>query len=101
VRRDAKKLRYASEFFTPLFEADDVRKRRKRFGMALEDFQEQLGALNDLSAAPEVLDQLGISSEAGSDDLIPAGTKEPLLRAAERAYRKLNDAKPFWGKTVS
>lgn len=98
VRKDAKKLRYASEFFMPLFEADDVRKRRKRFGMALENFQEQLGALNDLSAAPDVLDRLGISSEAGSNDLIPAGTKEPLLRAAERAYRKLSDAKRFWDK---
>lgn len=98
VRKDAKKLRYASEFFTPLFHADDTRKRRKRFGAALEDFQEQLGALNDLSAAPEVLERLGIDGKAEGESLIPEGAKEPLLQAAERAYQKLAGAKRFWDK---
>ncbi|WP_306752950.1 CYTH and CHAD domain-containing protein [Paracoccus actinidiae] len=64
LRKDAKKLRYASEFFTSLFDTDELRKRRKQFGTALEDFQEHLGALNDLSAAPEVLDHLGITPQA-------------------------------------
>jgi triphosphatase len=98
VRKDAKKLRYASEFFTPLFQSDDTRKRRKRFGAALEDLQEQLGALNDLSAAPEVLERLGLGAGPEHEALIPAGDKEPLLQAAERAYQKLAGAKRFWDK---
>lgn len=96
VRKDAKKLRYASEFFTPLFDTDNTRKQRKRFGTALEDLQEQLGALNDLSSATQVLDRLGITSGPEREKLIPAGHKKPLLKAAERAYQQLTDAKRFW-----
>ena len=95
LRKDAKKLRYAAEFFAPLF-AGDRRKSRKRFGAALEAFQEHLGALNDLAAAPLVLDRLGLGGASGAADLIHAGDRAVLLAAAQDAHRALADAEKYW-----
>ena len=95
ARKAAKKLRYAADFFSPLF-AGDCQKSRQRFGSALADLQEQLGLLNDLSTAPGVLERLGIAEEAENGILVPPGSTEPLLQAAEQAYQKLVDARKFW-----
>ncbi|WP_295043091.1 CHAD domain-containing protein [uncultured Paracoccus sp.] len=95
LRKDAKKLRYASDFFTPLFSGGV---RHKRFGKALADLQDQLGALNDLSAAPDILDRLGIQAGPDRDSLVPAGHKARSLKAAQGAYWKLAEAKRFWDK---
>ena len=62
VRKSAKKLRYAAEFFAGLFERKGEKRRHKRFVKALEALQDQLGALNDLAAAPELLARLGHTS---------------------------------------
>ncbi|WP_154764154.1 CYTH and CHAD domain-containing protein [Paracoccus lichenicola] len=95
LRKDAKKLRYAAEFFAPLF-AGDWRKGRRRFGAALADFQDHLGALNDLAAAPLVLDRLGLADALGAADLADAVDRAPLLAAAEDAHRALVRAERYW-----
>jgi inorganic triphosphatase YgiF len=95
VRKDAKKLRYASEFFRSLFEREAERRRYKKFIAALEELQEQLGALNDLVTAPHVLSELGLASEPGAASQ-SAGRKSALSEAAAEAYEDLVDKKRFW-----
>lgn len=95
LRKDAKKLRYAADFFAPLF-AGDRRKGRRRFGAALADFQDHLGALNDLAAAPLVLGRLGLADMPGAADLADAVDRAPLLAAAENAHRALVRAERYW-----
>ncbi len=95
LRRDAKKLRYATDFFSGLFK-DDRPRRLQRFAALLGDLQDQLGALNDLSAAPMVLQRLGVADHPESGFLTPPGSKKALLMAAEQASRKLLHAKKFW-----
>jgi inorganic triphosphatase YgiF len=104
LRIAAKKLRYASEFFAALFGGKKRRARCAEFGHAMEDMQEQLGALNDLATAlsisariaghirPRSLRQELMEAAVGAEQ----GEKEPLLTSAEKAYRKLAEAGPFW-----
>lgn len=95
LRKDAKKLRYATEFFAALF-ADRRPKRHRRFAAALSDLQDQLGLLNDLSAGPAVLDRLGLADQARDQLLTPSGSRDALLSAAAEAHRRLVRAKGFW-----
>jgi inorganic triphosphatase YgiF len=96
VRKDAKKLRYASEFFVDLFDADRERRRYKRFIAALEDLQDQLGALNDLATAPEVIGNLGLEGDPEIGTLLGEGNRGSLITAAAEAHEALVDAKRFW-----
>lgn len=93
VRKDAKKLRYAVDFFDPLFAK---RKSRKKFVGALKDLQEQLGTLNDMATAPQLLADLGIASDPAAPSLLGHARRKPLLRAAAAAYDDLVEAKRFW-----
>jgi inorganic triphosphatase YgiF len=96
LRKEAKKLRYASEFFASLFEDKRGRRRYKRFVAALEELQDQLGALNDLATAPEEMRKLGIEDDAQAQALLGAETKHHLIAAAVEAHDALVDAKRFW-----
>jgi len=96
ARKTAKKLRYAAEFFAPLFDAPRERHRYERFLAALKRLQDQLGTLNDLATAPAILDALGLRGEPGAAELLTGDAERPHLDAAVRAYRKLIDAKRFW-----
>lgn len=96
VRKDAKKLRYAAEFFASLFERKREKRRFKRFVAALEALQDQLGALNDLATAPEVLEKLGVAGDPDAPRLLAGGEKKSLLEAAENAHEELFDTKRFW-----
>ena len=96
VRKDAKKLRYASEFFASLFERKRERRRHKRFISALENLQDQLGALNDLATAPQLLKQLGLADDPDAARLLAEGKREALLEAAVDAHEDLIDMKQFW-----
>jgi triphosphatase len=49
LRIQTKKLRYAAEFFAPLFRTKRAAKRRKQFLPALERLQDALGDLNDIA----------------------------------------------------
>ena len=96
VRKDAKKLRYAAEFFTSLFESKRETRRYKRFVAALIVLQDRLGALNDLAAAPEVLEKLALADDPGALKLLDTGEKKRLLEKAADAYEDLFDTKRFW-----
>lgn len=96
VRKQGKTLRYAAEFFASLFEHKRQRERRTRFVAALEGLQEQLGALNDLATAPELLEKLGIANDPEAPMLLVKGRRKLHLKAAQDAYAKLVDAKRFW-----
>jgi len=97
VRKDAKKLRYASEFFASLFGGKREQRRQRRFVAALEDLQDRLGTLNDLASAPGVLDKLQLMNEPGASELLAGSTgKKKMLQRAEAAHDELFDTKKFW-----
>lgn len=96
VRKDAKKLRYAAEFFRSLFPDKRGERRYKRFVGAMEALQEELGALNDLATGPVVLEEYGLRSFAGADELIVHADKTKLTRAAQNALDDVLDSKRFW-----
>ncbi len=95
VRIEAKKLRYASEFFTSLFDGKKQTRRAKTFLSALEDLQTALGELNDIATGEALTREL---SAKGIDLPVAAGGKgeRKLLREADAAYDRLVDAKRFW-----
>lgn len=97
LRKDAKKLRYASEFFASLFDRKREQRRHGRFVAALEGLQDCLGKLNDLAAAPVLLNNLGLSDQDGATALLSSEMdKKEMLERAERAYGELFDTKRFW-----
>ena len=96
VRKAAKKLRYASEFFRALFDDKRQRRRYKRFVSALEELQDRLGALNDLVTAPSLLERIRLIDAPGAAVLIAASNKRKLLDTAADAHAALVDAKRFW-----
>ncbi|KKW90933.1 CYTH and CHAD domain-containing protein [Sphingobium chungbukense] len=93
VRKDAKKLRYASEFFAGLFDRRKARRRHGAFIAALEEVQRDLGELNDLVAAPGLLAHYGLDSEGAE---VRKKQKRKLLAAAARAHEDLVEAPRFW-----
>jgi triphosphatase len=125
IRIEAKKLRYASEFFTGLVSGKTDRRRHRRILKALERLQAHLGSLNDIRTWHELA--MGLAAKQGT---IPAGACQAaagqgaagqapaaapdhvfaagyisgrldaesakLLSAAASAHRDLMHIKPFW-----
>jgi len=91
VRIEAKKLRYASEFFASLWMGRRARARHADFVGALEKLQDHLRALNDRVTAADLLHRHGVD---GPD---PGKGRKKLLRKAEKAFDRLMEVKPFWG----
>jgi triphosphatase len=100
ARVAAKKMRYAAEFFAPLF-AD---KRRKAYIGALSKLQSILGRLNDLEVAGKLLDELAPAEDAAAGAAHASGIVSgwvaasiapelKRLRVAQRAFAK---CPPFW-----
>lgn len=96
VRKDAKKLRYASEFFASLFGRKREQRRYRHFVDALETLQDRLGALNDLAVSPAVLTRLGLNDDPEAAALLNGSSKRKMLERAEDAYEQLFDTKRFW-----
>ncbi|WP_313438482.1 CHAD domain-containing protein [Novosphingobium sp.] len=96
VRKTAKKMRYATDFFAGLFPDKRERRRRKRFISALEELQDGLGALNDLVGAPELLAKLGLEGSPQAAGIVAGDRKAGLLESAAEAYDAFVDAKRFW-----
>ena len=92
VRKDAKKLRYGSEFFAGLYSAKKPRKAHGAYVGALEKLQDKLGDLNDLATAPSLFARYHLSEDT------PLGLKseKQLLRKAEKAHDALAQAPRFW-----
>ena len=98
VRIEAKKLRYATEFFAGLYEGPKKSVRRDAFLAALERLQGELGDLNDLATGRALTEKLsrqaGIAlapEPAGQADATPG-----LVAAAAKAVAELDAIKPFW-----
>jgi len=96
VRKDAKKLRYAAEFFASLFDDKRGVRRRKKFLAAIEALQEELGALNDLVTSPEVLKKHGLADHPASGSVVSDRDKAGLLGKAQSAVDEMLDIKRFW-----
>lgn len=108
VRIDAKKLRYAAEFFAALPGGDKRRKRQAAFVAALEELQEHLGQLNDIQTGDDIAVSFATGdrhvSAHGSQGLFAAahssGRRDVevghLLESAEAAHKTLCKAKAFW-----
>ena len=93
ARIEAKRLRYAAEFFQSLYRGRKARRRMETFRTALASLQDLLGELNDREMAPQVLARYGISSPLPG----PPGTPgQELLAGAGEALDLLIDTKPFW-----
>ena len=96
VRKRAKMLRYATEFFAPLFPTRAVR----RFVDRLVDLQEALGTLNDGTVAADLMAQLAGGADrafaAGVVQGYVAASTRPAADAAWKAWRKLAKHETFW-----
>jgi inorganic triphosphatase YgiF len=101
VRINAKKLRYAAEFFENAF--PEAVKRRLRFIEALRVLQDELGVLNDIAVAPEV-SRHGVFGRGVTDLAFTAGGLVGELRASEadhieraaKAFARFRKAPDFW-----
>lgn len=103
LRLDVKKLRYAAEFFAPVFAARDEKSARRaaKFVTALAQMQERLGELNDAATSLSLTGRLDRNDEAGrrAAKLIEedhVGRAAESLAAARDACAAFIKAKPFW-----
>ncbi|WP_370057291.1 CYTH and CHAD domain-containing protein [Sinorhizobium fredii] len=95
LRISAKKLRYAAEFFGSLYHSKAETQRHKKFITAMEGLQDQLGSLNDLATAPDLLSKLDLTNMTGAEDLFSAADKEKLLDDAAEAHDIFVDTRRF------
>ncbi len=94
ARLAAKKLRYATEFFAPLF----GRKRTRDYQKALAALQEELGAWNDAAVAARLASELaGAQSPAAAAFAgWAAARSNERASALADAWSRFVDARPFW-----
>ncbi len=98
VRIAVKKLRYAAEFFAPLYEGKGRAKRTKRFRDALGELQDRLGDLNDIAAATTMAETAG-DGAAPAARLLAAEQEayfDEHLAAAAKAYKAFAESEKFW-----
>ncbi len=94
VRKRAKKLRYACEFFEPLY----PRKAVRRFVRRLTRWQDELGTLNDAATASALTAHLA----GGVDRAFAVGAVQGFLAArAARARAELADRREAWRRQPS
>ena len=97
LRKDAKKLRYAAEFFASLFQGKRHKRRLGPFLAALESLQDRLGALNDLASAPDLLARTGLRDDPAAAALLDEGKgRQALVEAAAEAHDAFVDTRRFW-----
>jgi CHAD domain-containing protein len=97
LRIAVKKLRYAGDFFAPLY----PRKRAKPYLARLAELQQVLGIINDMAIAPQLLAALGAPSAVprAARDFI-SGWNSSIrwreLKRLTRAWQQFKRAKTFW-----
>jgi inorganic triphosphatase YgiF len=105
LRIQAKKLRYATEFFGILFPHKRSAERRKRFLDILERLQDGLGELNDIAVHEDLISAMAMRRRRSNPKrAFAAGLLtgredariEAAIEVATGAYRDLADVKPFW-----
>lgn len=102
LRLAVKKLRYAAEFFAPLFSEDrETGARATRYAKSLAALQDRLGELNDAATAISLTGRLDRNDEAQmraarmiAEDRV--GRAAGSLAAARTAGATFARAKPFW-----
>jgi CHAD domain-containing protein len=99
LRIQVKKLRYAAEFFSSLYE----RKAVRGYTAALAGLQELLGTLNDAATVErlcEVLrddhDEAAFREALGAVRGWAAATAHDHLEQLPQAWKRFRDTKPFW-----
>lgn len=94
ARLAAKKLRYASEFFAPLF----GRKRTRAYLRALSILQEELGAWNDAAVAAQLAGELAGAESPAAAAFSGWAAAQGSARSASltAAWEGFARAKPFW-----
>src|SRR5262245_12837748 len=111
LRIQAKKLRYAAEFFAGAFPRRKSARRRQDFVACLEKLQDALGDLNDIAVHEEMSKRLledsttngnrrgGRAHKAFAAGRL-SGREEARVAAvrkdAEQAHADFGKAKPFW-----
>lgn len=93
VRIQAKKMRYAVEFFQGLYL--QARAAEKQFASAIEDLQDSLGKLNDMATARTIA-----TPPANDGWLIGSLEERRHLLTAEQALRELMRVGRFWRLTA-
>lgn len=93
VRIEAKKLRYAAEFFRSLYPGGKARRRYDVLLTPLVALQDHLGELNDETDRAALLDRLDVSVSLPT---IGKARHKRLLHLAEEARDDLFDARCFW-----
>jgi triphosphatase len=96
ARKDAKKFRYAAEFFSSLSRDKASARRYKRFIATMEELQDRLGALNDLATGHLVLEKLGLGDDLGARKLLSQNSKSEMVAKAQAALDEVTDLKRFW-----
>jgi triphosphatase len=105
LRIQAKKLRYASDFFNDLFSGKRTSKRRETFLAALEAVQDGLGDLNDIAVHENIISAAGTRRRRTSRKrAFAAGLLtgredarlDPAMKAAESALVRFAKTKPYW-----
>jgi triphosphatase len=110
LRIQAKKLRYATEFYKTVFPGKRQQKRRTAFLSTLKQLQDCLGDLNDIVMHEKLTTGIGKSSPArsakglGSGRVFAAGLVtgfeearfNPVLTAAEHAFNAFEKLRPYW-----
>ena len=108
LRIQAKKLRYAAEFFASVFSGKEDGKRHKAFVQTLHELQDRLGELNDIAVhenrSTAVAEASAARAKAQPHRAFAAGLvvgheearQQTVLQAAEQAYDRFRKVKPFW-----
>jgi triphosphatase len=99
LRIQVKKLRYASEFFSGLFQDKKALRRQKKFMPALERLQDGLGDLNDIAVDERLIASAAAPKRAFTAGLLTGreeASENEALSNAIGGYTKLVKAKSFW-----
>lgn len=108
LRIAIKKLRYAADFFGKIYSGKKARKHHAAFELVLEDLQDCLGKLNDISVHQRLSQRVAkIGSRKMPQQLFAAGIiagqeqcdMTPALKEATKAASRLIRQPPFWPKT--
>ena len=95
ARIAAKRLRYAAEFFAPLF----ARRRAGAYVEALAELQDVLGQCNDAASGSAHAAELAGTTDATLAATIrgwAAAHGAALAPGLAKAWRRFESAKPFW-----
>ena len=99
LRIEIKKLRYAAEFFSSLYERRAVRS----YTAALAELQDLLGTLNDAATVDRLCEALRTAHDAAADHEAvgavrgwAAAIAHDHLARLPQTWKRFRDAEPFW-----